>query len=491
GLARGYHKRPDITAERFIDNPFGEGRVYRTGDLVRYPAIDMDSPPLEFLGRLDHQVKIRGFRVELGEIEAVLTAHDDVHEAVVMTYEGSDGSPLLAAYLIPTETNLAVDALPIFLRERLPAYMLPNTYIPLDAFPLTPNGKINRLALPKPQQKTPAVLPSSPSETPQTPLESTLVNLWQEILGVDTVGIHDNFFMLGGHSLLAAQFVTRAKAMGLAPTVQQLTQHPTIAELSVSLQTNSAAQSSLLVPIKPTGTKPPLFLIHPVLGMVYPFMPLAQYLHKEQPLYGIRASGIERGEPVLSSVPEVAVRYITEIQTVQPDGPYHLGGWSFGGWVAHEMATQLTAQGHEVGLLAMLDTPFRSPETPRLEILRRDLAFFRVLMREIVPYANSYRTLMAASDEPVSLFQQSMLTRVSRVYRANNQATRTYVPTDYDGDISVFRASQQFHAYDETMSWGANHARPVDVAHIPGNHMTIFREPHIQYLVEELQQRLS
>ena len=204
GLARGYLRRPDLTADRFVPAPFGDagGRLYRTGDRVRYRA----DGALEYLGRLDHQVKLRGFRIELGEIEAALARHPAVRQAVVVRHDGGAGGGQLVAYLVAAgQPSLA--ALRTHLLETLPDYMVPGTFVTLDALPLTASGKVDRRALPSPEAS--AAIAGAGRTAPRTPVEEMVAAIWGELLGRDGLAVEDNFFELGGHSLLATQMLSR------------------------------------------------------------------------------------------------------------------------------------------------------------------------------------------------------------------------------------------------------------------------------------------
>ncbi|HSF40964.1 MAG TPA: amino acid adenylation domain-containing protein [Thermoanaerobaculia bacterium] len=229
-VGRGYLDRPGLTAERYVPDPFGEPgeRLYRTGDLARF---DHDGA-LEFLGRIDHQVKVRGFRIELGEIESVLAQHPAVREAVVLARaEGAAGQTRLVAYIVATEAEApTLDALRRFAQEKLPEHMLPTASVRLDALPLTPNGKVDRRVLPAPGSNRPDL--EQAYAPPRSPLEANLAEVWEQILGIDRVGVHDNFFALGGDSMLATQVLARAQERGLSFSLQQLFQHQTIHELA-------------------------------------------------------------------------------------------------------------------------------------------------------------------------------------------------------------------------------------------------------------------
>jgi acyl carrier protein len=234
GLSRGYFNRPDLTAEKFLPNPFSEeasARLYKTGDLAHYLA----DGNIECLGRIDHQVKIRGFRIELGEIETVLGQHSAVRQAIVLAREDTPGDKRLVAYVVPdVEQVPTVSKLRNILNEKLPEYMVPSVFVFLDALPLTPNGKVDRRALPAPDQSRPEQVNSF--VPPSTPVEKTIADIWTQVLKVDKVGNHDNFFDLGGHSLLATQVISRMRhALQIELPLRAIFEAPTVAGLAVKI----------------------------------------------------------------------------------------------------------------------------------------------------------------------------------------------------------------------------------------------------------------
>jgi thioesterase domain-containing protein/aryl carrier-like protein len=346
----GYFKRPQQTAASFIDNPFGAGKLYKTGDLCRY----LPNGEIEYLGRIDHQVKIRGFRIELGEIETRLLEHPDVREAVVIVREDTPNDKRLVAYLIPHHapgTTHHAD-FRAHLATTLPDYMIPAAFVPLDAFPLTANGKLDRRALPLPER----LAVSDGYLPPRNLLEEQLAAIWADCLQVERVGVRDDFFVLGGHSLLAVELMTRIRAVtGMQLPLATLFQRPTIEQLAQQ-QTDATAWSSL-VAIRPNGTRPPLFCIHPVGGNVLSFYQFAQQQPADQPVYGLQSQGLDGQTPPLTTVEAMAAHYITEIKRVQPTGAYHLVGYSAGGAIAWEMGQQLRRAGETVAHLLIIDTP--------------------------------------------------------------------------------------------------------------------------------------
>ncbi|MGB7949035.1 MAG: amino acid adenylation domain-containing protein, partial [Candidatus Binatia bacterium] len=356
GLARGYLHCPDLSAEKFIPDPFGDesgGRLYKTGDLVRY----LPDGQMEFLGRLDQQVKIRGFRIELGEIEAALRQHDAVRETVVLAGEDAPGSKQLVAYAA-LESGHSLDATEArsFLKQKLPEHMVPSAFVFLDSLPLTQNGKLDRNAL----LATRPTLPNTEEAfiAARDELELQLTQVWERILRTRPIGLKDNFFDLGGHSLLAVRLISQVeKLTGRRLSLASLFQAPTIEEQAKFVRSEGwSSPWSSLVAIQPGGSKPPLFCVHAHDGNVLFWRELSRRLGPEQPFYGLQAQGFDGKQAPDTRVEDMASRYVREIQLLQPEGPYFLGGHCFGGLIAFEMAQQLHAQGQTVALLALMDS---------------------------------------------------------------------------------------------------------------------------------------
>ncbi|CAN2249836.1 siderophore 2,3-dihydroxybenzoate-glycine-threonine trimeric ester bacillibactin synthetase [Bacillus subtilis] len=351
GLARGYLGRAGLTAERFIADPFGPPgtRMYRTGDVARLRA----DGSLDYVGRADHQVKIRGFRIELGEIEAALVQHSQLEDAAVIVREDQPGDKRLAAYVIPSsEETLDMAELRKYAAERLPDYMVPSAFVTMKELPLTPNGKLDRKALPAPDFAAAVT-----GRGPRTPQEEILCDLFMEVLHLPRVGIDDRFFDLGGHSLLAVQLMSRIReALGVELSIGNLFEAPTVAGLAERLEMGSS-QSALdvLLPLRTSGDKLPLFCVHPAGGLSWCYAGLMTNLGTDYPIYGLQARGIGQRDELPKTLDDMAADYIEQIRTIQPKGPYHLLGWSLGGNVVQAMATQLQHQGEEVSLLVMLD----------------------------------------------------------------------------------------------------------------------------------------
>ncbi len=349
-LARGYLNRPDLTAERFIPNPFGAPgeRLYRTGDLARWGQDGV----IEFIGRIDTQVKIRGFRIELGEIEATLASHPDLASVAVVA-RPHQGRTRLVAYLVAARDaseRPAIDALRRHLAQTLPDHMIPQAYVWLDALPVTRNAKLDLRALPEPEAADAVAADYAP---PRNAREAALAEVWAEVLGLARVGIDDNFFDIGGHSLIALRLTALVEArLGVKTPVSAVFQHQTVRAFAEALQDDRTPQSSPLVRLQAGQGETPLFCIHPVGGGAMGYLPLARALGPALPVYGLQALD----QPLAASIGDMAARYLAAIRDVQPHGPYRLLGHSFGGLVAFETTRQLEAAGEAVSLLALLDT---------------------------------------------------------------------------------------------------------------------------------------
>ncbi|MEO5371417.1 MAG: amino acid adenylation domain-containing protein [Magnetococcus sp. DMHC-1] len=522
GLARGYHQRPELTAEKFIPDPFSTlpgARLYKTGDLARYRP----DGQIEFLGRLDHQVKIRGFRIELGEIEAALVAHPAIREAVVMA-RGEIDNQRLVAYIVPAseQTDGSEPAMPTvgtlrtFLKASLPPHMVPGVFIPMDALPLTPNGKVNRHALPSGQEEHAA---TSPVRTHcRDSLEVQLTQIWEEVLAVRPVGLRDHFFDLGGHSLSAVRLMTRIAQRGYPQLpLATLFQAGTIEQLARYLRQNQMENPwSSLVAIRTGGHKLPFFCAAGAGGNVVYFHELARHLDDQRPFYGLQPAGLDGTTPPLTTVEALASHYVETIKTVQPQGPYALGGHSFGGLVAYEMARQLCNNNEKVALLVILDSPAPHHYTPtgltwshaqwlvqvativgHLHGVSLDLS--QEMLEPLTP--PEQLTLMLERlkmsdvlppDAPPSSFKGFM-----DVYKANLQAHYQPAPGPHPIPITLMRArdmqpdrllteeARQIHR-NATSGWADHLARMIDVHEIPGDHLTMLTHPHVLDLARVL-----
>jgi len=516
-LARGYLNRPKLTEEKFIPNPFSHepgARLYKTGDKACY----LPDGNIQFLGRLDNQVKIRGFRIELGEIEAVLAQHPVVRETVVIAQEDAPSDKRLVAYVVANEGHEpTVSELRRFLKEKLPEYMVPSAFVMLEAVPLTPNGKVDRCGLPAPDTSRRGL--EEGFVAPRDTIELQLAQIWEDVLNVHPVGVRDNFFDLGGHSLLAVNLVAKiqqqfAKNLPLAI----LFQGSTIEHLAgiLSQQTDSLSWSPL-VTIQSGGSKRPFFCVPGGGGNVIYFYHLARYLGLDQPFYGLQAMGLDGESQPNTRVEDIAACYIKALLGVQPQGPYFLGGHSGGGWVAFEMAQQLQKQGHRVDLLAILDVQAPVPGNNPVDVDGDEATWLVIIARQIERWLGkklevTYEALQPLPpDEQLNYFKERLKivnllpheasTTQARgflqVFKANAQALAHYnLQEVYPTRITLLRASE-FHPEDTTLptenlledptwGWGQLSAEPVEIHVVPGDHLTMMAEPHVQVLAERL-----
>ena len=352
GVALGYLNRPELTAQRFLSDPFnpvGGGRMYRTGDLARY----LPDGSLEYQGRCDQQIKLRGFRIEPGEIEVQLAASPWVREAVVQVCS-TEHHPRLVAWIVPTadvDRSALQGQLRAYLSERLPEYMVPSAYVWLDALPLTANGKLDRRALPEPER---AAVGTREYAAPQGETETTLARVWCELLEIGQIGRHDNFFELGGHSLLAVRLSSQLRQQGITLPVQAIFNHPILAELAERIDRRTAeAPMRKAVPARSSGSRPPLFFVPTGFGDHSYVFELAKEIDKTFPVYAVPWPAMEEKPATMSDMAASAVALIRE---VQPQGPYHLAGYSSGGVLAYAIAEQLQSAGEAVAFLGLIDT---------------------------------------------------------------------------------------------------------------------------------------
>ncbi|HEU4322800.1 MAG TPA: amino acid adenylation domain-containing protein [Roseiflexaceae bacterium] len=474
GVGRGYLGEPRRTAEVFLPDPFSPapgGRLYKTGDLVRY----LPQGVLEFLGRIDQQVKIRGFRIELGEVEFVLKQHEAVAQAVAVAREDVPGRRQLVVYVVPAEGRTLDSAeLRRFTRELLPEYMVPSACVVLPALPLNANGKVDRKALPAPH----AAGEAEARLAPRTELERQVARAWEEVLGIEQVGIRDNFFELGGHSLLAVKLMTRLQEqLGRHLPVATLFQEGTVEHLAALLgQPEEAGPWSPLVAIQPKGNRRPFFCVHPVGGNVLCYAELARRLGDDQPFYGLQARGLEGGQPPSDTIESMAALYIEAICAQQPAGPYLLGGWSLGGVVAYEMARQLQARGEEVALLALIDTEAGSIGQAPLEA-----------------DAAEWLSAMFAHDLARTQGDAVAAEPLRRVFESNLQALWRYRPRSHAGPAVLFGATELQPARPEAVdaAWRSLATGGVRYHAVPGDHYTMLQVPHVQVLAERLRAELD
>jgi amino acid adenylation domain-containing protein len=516
GLARGYLNQPELNQSQFIANPFAtsdgsDARLYKTGDRVRFRA----DGQLEFLGRFDDQVKLRGFRIELGEIETALSQHLAIQQCVVTVREDKPGDKRLVAYVVPAESEVPdTGELRHYLYHRLPDYMVPSAFVTLVSLPLTPSGKINRKALPKPESAD--IATSAAYVAPRTPMEQELAKIWAQVLNLEQVGIHDNFFELGGHSLLAVQLITKMQqSFQVALPLATLFQQPTIEHLAQLLQNSSEhSNESVLVPLRTEGKQAPLFCIHPVGGSVLCYAALTPHLNPERPLYGFQSPGLTGLEPPLTQIEEMAERYIEALRAMQPNGPYHLAGWSLGGVIAFEMAQQLHQQGDSVAPLVLIDSyppsAFEIPEefdyAKLLVAMVKDLSGLTDQelpvsleeLQELTPQAQLTYVMERAQQQQLLPTNVTMeyFENLWEIFLANLIAAAQYQPQPYDGSAILLRASQsdaiesQLKGKDDN-GWEGLVSGELKVCTLQGDHYSLMRTPQVEIIARYVEQEIK
>ncbi|QRO01039.1 amino acid adenylation domain-containing protein [Archangium violaceum] len=505
-VGRGYLGRPDLTAERFVPDPFGQepgARLYRTGDKVRW----LSEGRIEFLGRVDHQLKIRGYRVELGEVEASLATYPAVEDCVVVAREDVPGDKRLVAYAVARSgMTVEPEAMRAYLKEKLPEYMVPSAFVPLEALPLTPNGKVDRKSLPAPERGRSE---EDAFIAPRTDTEQLLASIWMELLRLERVGVKDDFFELGGHSLLATQVVSRIHVtFEVELAVIDLFEAPTLGALAARIDSRTPSRS-VLVPLRRGGSRRPFFCVHPVSGGVLCYLELARRLHPEQPFYGLQAPPPE-GLDAATSIQALAARYVEAIRTVQPEGPYLLGGWSMGGRVAFEMARLLQQRGQQVALLAIIDARGRDEQVPPSgeEATTQGLFAFADHLTRLAgshPLAaelaaqldlDTLRAVLEERSEPPAGLPQDGLAELRalwRVFSSNLRASWAYVPGSYAGALKLLRASDApgNAAPEPELGWGPLAEGGVSVSVLPGDHFSVIAPPGVEHLATRLQELLE
>ncbi|MGB3493619.1 MAG: amino acid adenylation domain-containing protein [Elainellaceae cyanobacterium] len=533
-LTRGYLNRDDLTREAFVANPFVDtsdaeeasiqteepfARLYKTGDSARL----LTNGTIELVGRVDFQIKLRGMRIEPGEIKAALVEHEDVGQAVVVARDDLPSGKGIVAYVVPTSNMTDTDSetgdrssdedltqLKTELRQKaqseLPEHMVPNVFVMLEALPLNPNGKVDRLNLPAPTQ---ADMRSAESiMPPQDALEYQLVKLWEQILGVSPIGITDSFFELGGQSLLAMELVTqieqRFQKNVMLPDLLRL---PTIAQLAQFIREDEVDRWSPLVPLKPEGSNPPFFCVHGIWGNVLDMQELAESMGSDQPYYGLQATGLDGKRAPINRIEAIAQTYIKAIQTVQPEGPYLLGGVSAGGIIAFEMAQQLTRQGHDVPLLVLFDS-YGHGTFPRREFRRHHYLQYliqskspKLLFLELkekvkkrLLRAKCQRLLAQGKTVP----QQERNLWIRWTY---SEAYEHYSPTPFPGRIMLMQAQgfqkqtkpfmddysyEDWQNRDPLQGWGNMAEKGLEIFDIPGDHYSMLSLPECNFLAEQV-----
>ncbi len=505
-LAPGYWRRQDLTEAAFHPDPGGGRlRVYRTGDTGRMRVDGC----LEYLGRMDYVLKVRGSRIAPAEIESALLGLPEVEEAVATTVEGNGDEVQLVAYLVLAP---GADVSPTVLRRRLagtlPEHMIPSRYMRLDALPLDANGKLDRRSLPPP------TLPErrcSNGNGPRGPLEERIARLFEDVLGLERIGIDESFFDLGGDSLAAAEICAQLGVeTGRNLPAATLLRAPTVEALARLLGgAYEPALSPSLVPIQSGGTRPPLFLVSDGIGPGY-YADLARHLGDDQPVWGLQLlAGVDW-------IPVVATRYLTEIRAVQPSGPYRLGGWCFCGVVAFEMAHQLLELGEEVELLALLGiSAYDFPQlvSPAAWRRYRRSHGFGALVHDHLVRARAMRAreamryILVEGLRVAPYLRGRLAPRVAvligrlphlrpdarDVPGTTAEAFALYAPKPFPGRVTLFLAEDETATYscDPSADWRGLALADVRVHVVPGDHDAILAEPRVRELARLLTESLA
>ncbi|WP_338933118.1 amino acid adenylation domain-containing protein [Streptomyces netropsis] len=452
GVARGYVNRPAATAERFVACPFvphGEtgSRMYRTGDLVRWDR----QGRLDYLGRIDDQVKVRGFRIELGEVEAALARCPEVAQAAVAVHEAAGGDKRLVGYVQPTaDQPLETRDLRRRLSTILPDHMIPSFFQVVGRLPMTPNGKLDRDALPPPD-----LAHRPPSRGPRGPYEEVLCGLFAEVLGLSRVGAEESFFELGGHSLLATRLLARVRAvLGGELTILDLFQAPTVADLVDRLAADARHDPlSALLPLRTGADRPAVFCVHPAAGISWVYAGLLGHIDADYPVYGLQAKGLTDAAATGQSWREMVKDYVEQIRSVQPEGPYRLIGWSFGAVLAHLMATELQAGGAQVDLLALLDGYPPDPVAGYRPLVDGSSEAFTELLDSLgydlsecgegpLRYDDYERTVRRPGST-LERLTRSEAAALARVFVDNDRIYGELRPRTYRGDMVFFSATEE------------------------------------------------
>jgi len=519
GLALGYLNRPELTRERFIDNPFKPGtRMYKTGDMARW----LPDGNIEYSGRIDQQVKVRGFRIECGEIESILKEQETIENALVIAKTIKESTQLIAC-LVPADPGSPMDTgqLKKALQTKLPDYMIPSAFVSLDKIPLTPGGKTDRKALTKQNIE---LTESQEYVAPETETEKELSKIWGKVLGVEQIGIKDNFFDHGGHSLLSVRLMAEIhKKFGKDLSISTLFQAPNIKEQGNILDLEIEKTHELwtpLVSIKPEGNKTPFFCAHPVGGNVLSYNELANHFGNQYPFYGLESPGLN-GADHPGSIEGLASIYIEAILKIQPHGPYQLGGWSMGGLIAYEMAQQLEQAGEEIALVTLIESyipqavksfeesyikenNFEKYDQEALLLLSfaRDLGLYEgeipisllesirkpgELLEQILDRAKS-------SDILPSEMKSERLYKLFKVFNANTLAMNDYQPRPLESQVILFCANgdkEEITIQDPARGWSELLDGNLEISRIPGTHYTILQKPNVGVLVGKLREYLQ
>ena len=511
-VALGYFNRPDLTSRMFQGTAGCAGRRFFTGDL----GLKRPDGRFEHRGRKDRQIKIRGNRIEPKEIELALESLDAVRDAAVVVHRDDDGGMRLTAWYVPSRRPAPPAAeLRRQLLLRLNRHMIPSDFLELDALPLLPNGKVDRQALMVVDEAAAGRSESGRVE-PRTPTERALLAIWSHVLPARPGSITDDFFALGGHSLIAIEMITRCeRQFGVRLPLAVLLEHPTVEALAGVIDRRGvSAAFSPLVPLKPGGSRRPFFCVHGIGGEAMFLKPLASHIDADQPFYALQADPHAPAIPARELIQTMAARYIDAIRSIQPTGPYLIGGYSFGGTVALEMAQQLSARGDDVAMLVMFDhsphrTPGRHPASVagRIAGILRNLPAWltddllqtppaRMAVRAQGRLAGFVRRAAGRPSQPsVEAYfgVRQVPAQTLGFFSAHHDASRVYQPRPYGGPVTVFRGRCEPLLQPRTSDLGWSHLAPAGavVHRLPGSHANLLKEPFVQALAERLSQCLA
>ncbi len=492
GLARGYYNRPELTAEKFVINHLTGEMMFKTGDIGYW----LPDGNLVCLDRRDFQVKIRGFRIELGEIESVLQQSDLVNQAVVLVKEDSQAGKRLVGYAT-AKGEFDRQAVISYLKNKLPDYMVPLIWVEMDSMPLTTSGKINRKALPDPDVSK---LIENEYVAPENELERALVGIWQKLLNVSRVGTNDNFFELGGHSLLALRlFSDIEKLSGKKFAISILFNSPTIKQLAAIIKDEGWIPPwKSLVPIKPDGSKLPIYFVPPAAETALHFQTLVKYIPSDQPVYVLEPIGLDGEEQPHNDLIEMAAFYVKEILSIQPKGPYLIAGRCLGGRVVYEMAQQLRNSGHEVALLAILDTwpPFVAPPPSEMRPNRDtkhfiSRTFYHLKKGTLLTVAKNFTmyVFLKTIGSILNKIEYIFSDREKRIYNEirilHTAVQDRYIATKYEGKITLIECGH--YNAENREKWKNLSGGGFETYLIPDtDHRTIMHEPYIKLFAEKL-----
>ncbi|MGZ4792155.1 MAG: non-ribosomal peptide synthetase [Ilumatobacteraceae bacterium] len=487
-LALGYLGDEALTATRFRADPFGcssSDQLYDTGDRGRYRS----DGSVEFLGRIDQQVQLRGFRIELGEVQAALRCHESVADAVVVLRDDDPDLPRLVGYVV-AEPGHRIDKGELMrsVRSAVPAHMVPADMVEIDRVPLTPNGKVDRRALPAPSVASAA---SAAGGAPQDSLDRVLVDIWERVLGRKHISVHDDFFALGGYSLLATRvFAMIEDRTGKRLPVSVLFEHPTIAELATLIRSDGWQTNwSSLVPIQASGAGQPFFYVAPYMISVLQLAPLGDELGADRPLYGLQPQGLDGRLPAHRTIEEMAAHYIRELKSVQPDGPYALGGHCSGSWVAFEMARQLEAEGDKINALLLVDQGPPGVERPEINPARYMVNRLRFYFRDgRLRHALAWQFNIIAARLLLHRVGSSTARFQEEVRSVHRHAFRLYRGGQIEQDITLVRSAESLALEDKAWyaRWSDRTSGTLTTRNVDGTHANLLVQPYVRQLAAEV-----